>query len=291
MGLSAAAVRIGSAWQRPAFSHAIALASRVAAFRLGIPSLAKARAVLGDRVSAAEARAWAIELRARQVRLQLACLADLTPGGWHPRLTLSGVEHLDDAAAQGRGAILWFDNFAYRSVVGLKAFARHGHSIVVLSARSHGVSTTRFGIKWLNRPWIRQQEQHVLERIVFTRADVVAATRHVVRLLEQHHIVAIANNGDMGAKIAVALGPAQLPVATTPLGLAAKGVPVLPVTVLETMPLAEFTIAIGAPLAPFQADDRREAIRRMGSAYADTLLPQIRANPDQWMGWRHIRLP
>ena len=290
LGLSEAAVRVGSAWQRPNFSRALAAASLAAGFKASLLSVAKAKAVLGDGVSAQAIRDWAVELRARQMRLQLGCIADLSRRGWNPRMTVTGLEHLAGATARRRGTILWFDNFAYRSVVGLKAFAERGHHPFVMSARSHGVSTTRFGVRWLNRPWVKQQERHVRERIVFNLSDVVAATRRVVKLLAQNHLVAIANNGDMGAKIVIPLGEAHLPVATTPLGLAVTGVSVLPVTVIETVPLAEFEITVGPPLLPSQTEDRRTAIAELGAAYADHLLPLVGAHADQWMGWRHLRL-
>ncbi len=84
---------------------------------------------------------------------------------------------------------------------------------------------------------------------------------------------------------------ATLRVATTPLSLATEGVALLPVTVLETRPMAAYEIQVAGPLTPPAGADRRAAVVAMAHDYAGRLLPLARAWPGQWTGWGRLQLP
>jgi lauroyl/myristoyl acyltransferase len=79
---------------------------------------------------------------------------------------------------------------------------------------------------------------------------------------------------------------ARLPIATTPLRLAAgRGVPLLPVSVIEVEPFRRYRVAIGPEIAAPAEMPEEQAIAAMATAYTDYLLSILRAHPDQWGGW------
>src|SRR3970040_2255289 len=87
----------------------------------------------------------------------LGRVLDMHPCGWHPEVELEGRDHLADALARGRGAILWTMIF-FRHVVPKLGISRRGFSVVHLSAALHGgFSDSWVAVNVLNR-WAQKSE-------------------------------------------------------------------------------------------------------------------------------------
>jgi lauroyl/myristoyl acyltransferase len=245
------------------------------------------RAVLGDEVPEAEIP----DIYARGIRhghrRRLYIAATCRRQGWSPSIELIGREKLDQAQARGRGAILWFDNFAHFAVIGKRAFAEAGYPLWHLGSHLHGFSATRYAVRFLNPRQIAVEGRYLAGRIMFDNRTLITATRRIVEILAGNGLVAITNNANLGKSVRFPFGEAaRLPIATTPLRLAAgRGVPLLPVSVIEVEPFVRYQVAIGPEIAAPAGAPEREATAALAAAYIDYLLPIIRAHPDQWGGW------
>jgi lauroyl/myristoyl acyltransferase len=250
--------------------------------------LAKVEAVFGEPVAEDVAAAWWRSFREAKYRRSIAHAAERRRAGWSPVIRLDGLDRLEAAVARGRGTILWCDWFGSESTVSMKGFAGAGIRIATVSHVLHGPARTALGVRALNRSWHAQQDRYVSERIVFGAGADTGAMRRLTELLAQNAVVRIANNAMVGKTVDVTLGRALLPVATTPLNLAVHGAALLPVAVIETVPLQEFTVRIGAPLVP-ATGDRHAAIAALAAGYGAYLVPLVRAHPGQWLGWQGLK--
>jgi hypothetical protein len=254
-------------------------AGRIERFRRAV------RAVLGE----AHER-WAVDLR-RQVEMQeerrRLYVAALRAGPWSPSIEMIGLE--EALRLRGTGIIFWFDFFAHYSIIGKMALANAGLAAWQLTSHEHGNSATRFGVRFINPRQIEVENRYIRGRVAFDDRTVVTATRRLLEILADGGIAAVTNNASLGHAAAVPFGEtARLRIATTPLKLALRGnAAVFPVTVIETEPLRRYRVTIGSALAapPAEAGD---PIAAMLAAYADHLLPLVRAHPEQWSAWRGI---
>jgi lauroyl/myristoyl acyltransferase len=146
---------------------------------------------------------------------------------------------------------------------------------------------TRYAIRFLNPRQIAVEGRYLAGRIMFDNRTLVTATRRVVEILAGNGLMAITNNANYGKSVRFPFGEtARLPIATTPLRLAAgRGVPLLPVSVIEVEPFRRYRVAIGPEIAAPANVPEDEAVAAMAAAYIDYLLPIVRAYPDQWGGW------
>jgi len=245
------------------------------------------RAVLGEAIDEAEIPAIYARSIRHGHRRRLYIAATCRRQGWSPSIELIGREKLDQARARGRGAILWFDNFAHFAVIGKRAFGEAGYPLWHLGSYLHGFSMTRYAIRFLNPRQIAVEGRYLAGRIMFDNRTLVAATRRVVEILAGNGVMAITNNANYGKSVRFPFGEkARLPIATTPLRLAAgRGVPLLPVSVIEVEPFRRYRVSIGPEITAPADVPEGEAIAAMAAAYIDYLLPLLRAHPDQWAGW------
>jgi lauroyl/myristoyl acyltransferase len=245
------------------------------------------RAVLGNAIGETELPGIYASLLRHGHRRRLYIAATCRRQGWTPSIELTGRERLDRAHAGGRGAILWFDNFAHFAVIGKRAFAESGYPLWHLGSHLHGFSATRYATRFLNPRQIAVEGRYLAGRIMFDNRTLITATRRVVEILAGNGLMAITNNANLGKSARFPFGEAaRLSIATTPLRLAAgRGVPLLPVSVIEVEPFRRYRVAIGPEIAAPAGMAEREAIAAMAAAYIDYLLPIVRAHPDQWGGW------
>ena len=237
--------------------------------------------------SADQAMRIALDLQAAVYELRLQNLRAWRPGGWQPRVTLSGLAHLDAARAAGRGAIIWVGHFAFNSNVTKMALAAHGYSLAHLSRPEHGFSKTRWGIAMLNPVRCVPEDRHLRERIVFDRSNPLPAMRRMVATLHRNGQLSITAGAWEGSdlmegtlldgRMKIALGAPRLAALT--------GAALLPVfTVREAD--GSFHVAIEAPIALPSRLDRRDAECAAAQAYLDRHEPWIARYPDQWRGWK-----
>lgn len=248
------------------------------------------RAVFGDAIAETELPGLYASVIRHGHRRRLYIAATCRRQGWRPSIELIGRERLDRARANGRGTILWFDNFAHFAVIGKRAFAEAGYPLWHLGSHFHGFSATRYAIRFLNPRQIAVEGRYLAGRIMFDNSTLITATRRVVEILAGNGFMAITNNANFGKSAGFPFGKeARLPIATTPLRLAAgRGVPLFPVSVVEIEPFRRYQVAIGPEIAAPAGMSEPEAVAAMAAGYTDYLLPLVRAHPDQWGGWRML---
>ena len=202
-------------------------------------------------------------------------------------IVLTGREKVEAALTRGRGVILWFDGFSHSAIAGKRAIAEAGFRPWHISAPGHGILNTPLADRLLNPRVIEVELRYLAGRIVFDPASAVTATRRIVDILAGNGIVSITNNAYIGKTILVPFGTGmKLPLARTPLNLAAnREAALLPVSVIEIEPFQRYEVHVGSDLAAPAATGAADPIHAMAVAYAEYLLPLVRAHPAQWDGW------
>jgi hypothetical protein len=198
---------------------------------------------------------------------------------------VEGADRVRDALRDGRGAILWFDNFINHQVIGKKGLHSAGIDGWQVSWTRHGFSSSRLGRKYLNRVQIEAEGRYVDGRIEFDAHSVLAATRRIAHVLAGNGIVRITNNAYIGRKfMAASLGPdASVLIATAPLNMSLRlGAPILPVAAVEIRPLEAYRVIVAPPLEVGKDDP---GFSRAAANYGAYLRPLIERYPAQWRGW------
>lgn len=123
------------------------------------------------------------------------------------RATLSGLEHLEDALSQGKGAILWESSgFGERAAAQAILHAR-GYKVVQVHAWLHlgGIGAGEPQEGWLLRhviqPYFDHRERKWVSEIIYLPTDnSLAYTRILMEHLARNAVVCIAADGAMGQK-------------------------------------------------------------------------------------------
>ncbi|MGH6891444.1 MAG: lysophospholipid acyltransferase family protein, partial [Dongiaceae bacterium] len=234
--------------------------------------------------------AIARNLRAAIDELRMQDLRGWRPGGWRPRMSLEGEEHLRGALAAGRGAVLWVAPFVFNSGPTKIAFHERGYRVSHLSSPKHGYSETRFGVDYLNRIRCIPEDRHLEQRIMFDRNAPSTAMRRMMRALKAGEVVSIVAVSTEGSDMIKApIFGGWLPVAVGAPRLAAlTGAPLLPVFTVRD-PKAGFRIVVEAPIEI--AFDRTTDERCIAAAteFLRRSEPWARKFPGQWRAWSKWR--
>lgn len=250
--------------------------------------------IVQDALGLADRRAAetiARDRRAATNELKTQALKTWRPfGGWQPKIALEGEVHLQDALAQGKGAVLWVAPFVFYSGATKIALHRKGYTVSHLSSPLHGFSDSSYGIRYLNPIQCKPEDRLIKERIVFDRNAPSTAMRRMVRALKAGEIVTIAAATTEGLEAVEApFFDGILPVAVgAPRLSGLTGAPLLPVfTVREAD--GTFRIAIDVPITldPQQSSDER--CMTAATAFFRRLEPWVRRYPAQWRGWSKWR--
>jgi len=267
--------------------------------RIGLSNLTGARAIkrtakavrkaLGQSDSASsEAIIRGLKAAVHEMRLQ--DLRGWRPDGWKPQMVLEGEEHLRAALSGGKGAVLWLAPFVFNSGPTKIVLHQKGYRVSHLSSPKHGVSETRFGVRYLNRIRSIPEDRYLAQRIVFDSAAPSTAMRRMVRALKAGEVVSIVASSTEGYEmIKGAIFGGRLPVAVGSPRLAAlTGAPLLPVFTVRD-PEAGWRIVVEQPIAI--ASDR-SSDERCIAAVAEFLArsePWVRRFPEQWRAWSKWR--
>lgn len=258
-------------------ARAIRRTARTVREALGQPDNARSEAIIRD-------------LKAAVHEMRMQDLRGWRPGGWQPRMTLEGEEHLKAALARGRGAVLWLAPFVFNSGPTKIVLHQKGYRVSHLSSPKHGVSETQFGVRYLNRIRCIPEDRYLVDRIVFDSAAPSTAMRRMVRALKAGEVVSIVASSTEGYEMVK--GPifgGRLPVAVGAPRLAAlTGAPLLPCFTVRD-PKAGWRIVVEAPIAI--ASDRSSDERCIAAvaAFLDRSEPWVRQYPEQWRAWSKWR--
>ena len=216
--------------------------SRVARLREQI------RALVGQRRLAIPIDAAALAYLANRPLTKLQTLRLHAPYGWHPQVRLEGREHVEEALAQGRGAILWIAPFLFASILSKMALHRTGFAISHLSRHDHGFSKSAFGIRFLNPLRTSIEHRYVEPIVIGPDGSVRDPIMALHRRLAQNGLVSIAV-GAQGAQVLPApVFEGAVPVATgVPKLMLRTGASLLPVFAIRMGP-SEFVTFVDPPI-------------------------------------------
>ncbi|MBZ9843127.1 hypothetical protein [Mesorhizobium sp. CA5] len=253
------------------------------------------KAVLGDAVdtkSMFEAQLAAVHRR----RLTLA--AHLVAGWrWSPAIRLEGLEALQQALRNGRGAIVWCDQFTAQTIMGKRALHEAGVDAHQVSARYHGFSPSMFGLRVINPPLVRLENRFLKSRIVFERTDAYQVTTRIQKVLKANGVVLMTNTVYAGSAFTeAAMGErGWTHLASAPANFAARaGAGLFHMATIETAPFREYRAIVkelsATPEAPASsAKDMtgKTLVVQAGFVLSkrDRMLETLKLCPEQMMAW------
>ncbi len=206
------------------------------------------------------------------------------PGGWNPVVRIHGMKHVEAAHAAGKGIIFWGGNVAFNDLIAKIAYHRLGLEVYHYTRPVHGLSNSRFGIKYIN-PVRTLIEQRYLGARVSAEENIPKAMEVLNEWVKVGGSASI-KTGNRGKRcVAVPFLGCQLELATGPVVLARRwGATLLPTFTLRALD-GSFDVTIGEPLQSGKSDLGaycEEIVRD----YAAQLEPIFLADPTQWRGWR-----
>jgi len=206
---------------------------------------------------------------------------------WRPGLEIAGRQHLDDALARGKGAVLWVAHFAFASLFTKMALADAGYRVSHVSRPEHGVSKSRFGIRYLNGFRVAAENRHLVRRIVHRRQEPSATRQAALAALGRNELLSITVGAWEGRHLATgALLGSRYTVATGAPGLAfASGASLLPVFTTRDRDGGAYRVAVGAPLGESGRSSGEEFVYAATFGLLLGHEAAIRACPEQWRGW------
>lgn len=234
----------------------------------------------------------AMALRRRQLEQKLISLAlFIKQIGGSPvyDIAVEGREHVTEALAGGRGAVIWIADFVFASEVVRQAFHELGHPLTHVIRPEHGFSSTRFGVECLNPMHLKVGRRHVREFVVFDRDRPEDTRCRLEQRLGENGLISLlacAYEGRTLVQTPFMRGKLQL--ATGAPALAFKlGCPILPVFTRPSPAAPHFTVSIGKPLT-MSGTDRHAAILEAAGDFVSRLGPHVEANPELWRGWSSL---
>jgi hypothetical protein len=281
----------------------------------GFPRYAAAtQAVLGDSI---DAKKLFGDLHAARHRQRLLLVAHLVGNRWSPALQLEGLDGLQAALLHGWGAIIWCDQFTAQTIMGKRALHEASIEAHQISVNFHGISDTKFGLRFLNRLLIRIENRFLKSRVLFDPSETYQVTIRIGKILRENGVVLMTNTIHAGSTFAEsALGESGwTQLASAPVNFAARSRTALfSMSTFETVPMCEYRAVISPELVPEAAKPasgapgtgeiapRNMAPRNMAPKNMelqahyillkrDRLLEALKLYPEQMMVWAsHERL-
>lgn len=246
------------------------------------------RRTLGARQPAVSARDILRNMASEGILTFLQVLRSYRWDRWTPAVRIAHAERVTEALQAGRGVILWVAHGFHGRLGAKVAFRQAGLSVSHLSRPTHGFSSTRFGVRYLNRLQTAVEDRHLAERILLPLEGQNAALNVVVRRLRANRIVSVtALRGEARTVEAPFLDGRLLLAPGAPALAHMTGATVLPVFafrgetgVVEVTVEPPIEIAADAP--------RDEAVVRAVRHYAAVLEPYVLRYPGQWLGWPEL---
>ena len=237
-----------------------------------------------DFATALEKARWATAWNF-QYRLQL--LHRRRAGGFQPRITLRGLDHVETARRQGHGAILWVANQAFASLIAKQAGAGAGLEVHHLSAPVHGFSNSPWGIKHLNPICTRIEDRYLAERVPYVNRRPTAAIRRLAYHLLAGRIVSItAGHGVRGAiHLPVLDDHAAYTLTLAPVKLARRTEAPLVPLFIRRHAVDHYEAVFEPPVDVHAQADEAQAIADAMAAYSDLVTDHARQDPTLWRFW------
>ncbi len=207
------------------------------------------RKICGDRIKTPSPRKIEIARMASLFEARLQYMREYRPGGWKPHFHIHGKKHVEKSLQNGHGAILWIAPFHFNELAVKKGLAQHGFDLTQLSVYWHGISKTRFGLKFLNPIWIKAENKYLHERVVIQPDGQFGYLRTIEKKLRKSALVAISCiplEGQKAIQQKILNGTFPIAPGAASMALTTKA-DLLPVFLLQKSP-GEFDIIIEAPI-------------------------------------------
>jgi len=222
---------------------------------------------------------------AGRLEQELQYLREYRPGGWKPKLTIVGREHLDRAVAGDRGGILWVAPMLSSGLVVKKALHEAGFQFSHLSREYHGPSDTRFGRSFINRIVMNCENRYLAQRFLLQSGRESRALRQLVRALRDQQLVSITCSYYGRKIVAAPLLGGTLPIAIGAANLAiTTGAPLLPVFAIRKS-WREFEIIVAKPMQLPTLGSQAEVISQVVCRYAMLVEQYANRDPGAFADW------
>lgn len=204
---------------------------------------------------------------------------------WTPAIRLLHGERIRAAQESGRGVILWVAHAFHGHLAAKVAFHQAGLEVTHLSHPTHGFSSSRFGVRYLNRLQTGVEDPYLAERVLLPLEGQNKALHILARRLRANGIVSITGQRGTARTVEVPFlaGTAQLAPGAPALGHM-TGATVLPVFAFRNDDgVVDVTVE---PAIEILADAPRDAAVAMAvHNYAHLLERYVLLYPKQWLGW------
>lgn len=215
----------------------------------------------------------------------LFILKEYWPGGWQPELRVEGLEHINAALKEGKGAVLWVGHFAASRLAWKKALHESGVAVTHLSSSKHGFSRTPFGERYINPVCTRIEKRYLRERVQLVPNGLVKAMRRLRTCLAQNAVISVTDFPFARNTIQTPFLGLTRPLAPGAPSLAlAAGARLLPVFPLRTDGNV-FKIVVEPAIVPPTGVSRTIAVNAMAHEYASRLERYVKKQPEAWDSW------
>jgi lauroyl/myristoyl acyltransferase len=208
------------------------------------------------------------------------------------QLHICGLEHLQSAIDNGKGAIVWESSYFGGRLLAKRILHQNGFAVEQVHAEKHigGFHNGRSLSSWLRRRIVQRFFENCKKRFVaaiiyLPRSDSLAFTRVLLGRLKQNGILCLAADGRLGQKLlATKLLGHKSSFQTGAISLAKfSGAPVLPVFCFQNE--GKTNLVIEPPLRIDSDLDRERALEKTLLQYANLLESYIRKYPEQYRNW------
>ena len=200
-------------------------------------------------------------------------------------ISLEGLEHLEEALAHGRGAILW-RMFFCSSYVAKRALAEAGYPLVHLSHWDHG----NRGLNWpglrIFAPMYRKAEvRYLKERVALPKDTSLDHLRRLLDHLADNQTLSIFGNIQGRAPVEIEiLGTKRLLASGGPLLARRTGAALLTVRA-ERLAQDNYKVTIDPPVTLEAGLDRQGLTKAAIAEFARRVEQAVRENPESWYRW------
>jgi lauroyl/myristoyl acyltransferase len=195
-------------------------------------------------------------------------MGSLTPEELMRRVTIDGLEHVDEALAKGRGAIMAVPHMGSWDMAGSYAGAL-GYPVAAVAERFPGS---------LNDAVVRTRQRFGLNVITLGRS----AVRGITQALQANSVVALLCDLEQGPGVTVRFFGRRAIVPGGPAAIALKtGAALMPACQYATAP-GRHHVHLDPPLSWSAGETKEGLMQRVVSRFEDF----IRERPDQWYAFR-----
>lgn len=200
-------------------------------------------------------------------------MGSLTPNDLMRQVSVEGLEHVDAALAEGRGAIMAVPHMGSWDMAGSWAAAK-GYSVSAVAERFPGS---------LNDAVVETRQRFGLNVISLGRS----AVRAITDALRSNGVVALLCDLEQGPGVDVRFFGRQAVVPGGPAAIAIKtGAALMPSYVYGVAP-SRYHMHLDAPLSWPAAETKEELMQRVVARFEDF----IKGRPDQWYAFRPMFKP